>query len=323
MADSGSKKRLRRRDVLAGGGAAMAAGALGAPAAADDTQQWDRRVDIVCVGSGAAALSAAVTARASGASVVVLEKAPLPGGTTAKSGAVFWIPNHFVLRARGIDDDKTACLQYLCRFADPEHYQPDSPTMGLPAAAYSLLEAFYDNGAAMTDFMRERGALKIREWRMYHLDRPATDYLSHVPENKVPTGRALGVEGADGKSGWGTDMIAQMEAWLAARDVPILTDHRVVEIVMKNGAAIGVRAENAGGTHSFGARKAVIFGTGGFAHNTDLIYRHQPGFLYGSCAQVSATGDFMALAARVGAGMGNLGSAWRTQVVLEEALENR
>jgi succinate dehydrogenase/fumarate reductase flavoprotein subunit len=65
---------------------------------------WDLETDIVCVGSGAASLSAASTAAAGGASVIVLEKAAVLGGTTAKSGAVIWIPNHFGLKARGIAD---------------------------------------------------------------------------------------------------------------------------------------------------------------------------------------------------------------------------
>ncbi|CAI10681.1 flavoprotein, similar to 3-ketosteroid 1-dehydrogenase (plasmid) [Aromatoleum aromaticum EbN1] len=63
------------------------------------------------------------------------------------------------------------------------------------------------------------------------------------------------------------------------------------------------------------------FGSGGYAHNTELVGIHQPG-LYGSCAMSGSTGDFMSIAADAGAGMGALGTAWRTQVVLEEALEN-
>lgn len=56
----------------------------------------NKEFDLVVVGSGAAGLSCAVAAKKRGLDVIVLEKEPVFGGTTALSGGVLWIPlsNH-------------------------------------------------------------------------------------------------------------------------------------------------------------------------------------------------------------------------------------
>src|SRR5690606_29212225 len=181
------------------------------------------------------------------------------------------------------------CLRFLARFSYPEYYNPEAKMLGLEPEAYKLLEAFYDNGSVMTDHLQKLGALKSGQWRMWDVDRTAPDYLSHVPENKVSEGRPLGPKLPDGKIGFGTDMIAQMEDWLTAKNVPILTEHRVTEILTENGRVIGVLADFDGKEVAIRARKGVIFGTGGYAHNQDLLRRYQPGPVYGSCAQSLST----------------------------------
>ena len=86
---------------------------------------------------------------------------------------------------------------------------------------------------------------------------------------------------------------------------------------------IGVSVETPDGLQRIRGHQAVIVATGGYAHNTDMIQRYQEVFAYGSCAMPSSQGDFIPLAGRVGAQMGNLHGAWRCGVVLEQALENR
>lgn len=317
-----------RRRLLANVGRGVGAAAmltLGAgQASGAPTVKWSREVDVVCVGSGAAALTAAIAAVGAGSNVLVLEKGPITGGTTRKSGGVFWIPNHYALRERGIDDRKEDCLRYLCRVSYPERYRADSLTLGLDPDAYALLEAFYDNGNKAVNLVRGSGALRVGPFNMWQLERPAPDYQDHLVENKVSQGRALEVLKADGSSGGGTDYVEQLESYLKREGVEILTDHRVQDLILNSRReVVGVEVETEDGVIWIRARKGVVFGTGGYAHNLDYVRLYQRAFLYGSCATPYATGDFITIAGGAGARLGNLGSAWRSQALIEECVESR
>ncbi|MDR2839113.1 MAG: FAD-dependent oxidoreductase, partial [Azonexus sp.] len=284
--------------------------------------RWDHQADVVCVGSGAAAGTAAVTAAGAGATVIVVEKMPMAGGTTGKSGGVAWIPNHPFLAAQGLKDERADCLRFMARYAYALQYDPDSPTLGLAPTAYRQLEAFYDNGRPMIEHMDKLGAVRFQQFTMWHVNKLAPDYADHLPENKTPRGRAIEpAVGAGGSSGGGS-LAGALEKWLTDRKVPVLLEHRVTRLIKEGDRVIGVEADFNGKMVRIKAKKAVIFGTGGYAHNTDLIRKHQLG-LYGSCARPGATGDFIAIAETAGAALGPMSNAWRTQVVLEEALENR
>jgi succinate dehydrogenase/fumarate reductase flavoprotein subunit len=69
--------------------------------------------DLLVVGSGAGGLSAAVIAAAHGLKVVVAEKAPVFGGTTAWSGGWMWLPRNPLARAAGILEEIDAPRDYL------------------------------------------------------------------------------------------------------------------------------------------------------------------------------------------------------------------
>ena len=56
----------------------------------ENAQKLSSEADIIVVGSGAAASSAALFAYEKGAKVIMVEKRARPNGTTEKSGGVFW-----------------------------------------------------------------------------------------------------------------------------------------------------------------------------------------------------------------------------------------
>ncbi|WP_084619103.1 FAD-dependent oxidoreductase [Thalassobaculum salexigens] len=96
-------------------------------------------VDVLVVGSGAGGLSAAVTAAHRGLSVLVVEKEPVFGGTTARSGGWLWIPCNGPSAREGIQDTLEAARTYLQHEAG-NHFDP------------ARVDAFLENGPKMVDF---------------------------------------------------------------------------------------------------------------------------------------------------------------------------
>jgi 3-oxosteroid 1-dehydrogenase len=280
-------------------------------------EPWDLAADVVVVGSGAAGFSAAVTAATRGCSVIVLERADWVGGTTAKAGATYWIPNNPLMRDKGLTDPREDALRYMARLSFPHRYLPDHETLGLDERAYDLIGAYYDNAAAMVEEFIALDAIAPV------LDLATPDYNADVPEDKAPYGRHLRPDFVpDGSGSTGGDMlIARLRATAEANGVQVLLGHRVVDVIRNDaGAVVGVEANRKGGTTLVGARRGVVFGSGGFAHNRDLTTNFLRGPIFGGCAAGSNTGDFVRIANSIGAELGNMNNAWWSQVVVETAM---
>ena len=97
--------------------------------------------DVLVVGSGAGGLSAAVAAAARGLSVIVAEKEPFVGGTTAVSGGFLWVPNNPVSRQDGIEDSAEEARRYL-RHEAGNHFNAEAVDAFLEAGPKAV--AFFD-----------------------------------------------------------------------------------------------------------------------------------------------------------------------------------
>ena len=280
---------------------------------------FDRVADIIVVGTGAAASVAAIEAIDRGNHVLVIEKASVFGGTTRISAGGIWIPNSRFLQDQGVEDPKEHCLKFMARSSYPERYDPTQPFLGLSPTDYTLLEAFYDNGSEMIDAMIERAGLSLSGG---DLKTGRSNYY-HYPEDKVPRGRGIKAVNPDGSLARGIDLIDQLERAVNGRGIPVLLETRVQRII-QNGTkeVLGVEAAStpAGKTLSFGARKGVIFGTGGFAHNSELRQKFLRQPTFGSCAVRESEGDFVQMARVVGADLEGPSQGWWAEIVLEEAL---
>lgn len=127
--------------------------------------------DVVVVGSGAAGMTAALTAAHHGLSVVVVEKAGTFGGSTARSGGGVWIPGNEVLRRAGVADSAEEAETYL------RHVVGDDA----PAAKQ---RAFLDHGPAMLSFVLAHSPVRFAWVPGY------ADYYPEAPGG-VPAGRSV------------------------------------------------------------------------------------------------------------------------------------
>jgi len=99
--------------------------------------------DVVVVGSGGAALTAALAASDAGCTVTIVERSDAVGGTTAVSGGGVWMPCNHV---SGDGDSRDEALTYMARLAGES----------------SLLSRFVDEGPAILAGLEKRTKIQLR-----------------------------------------------------------------------------------------------------------------------------------------------------------------
>ncbi|MGH9080743.1 MAG: FAD-dependent oxidoreductase, partial [Acidimicrobiales bacterium] len=272
--------------------------------------------DVIVAGSGAAALSAAAGALATGATVAIFEKGPAPGGTTATSGGVAHIYGNAVMRAAGVEDPRPEALAYMARVGYPATYDPEVPGLGVPRDAFALLEAYYDRGAEVVDRLDRLGAARMRAPWMAWDGQMFPDYYE-FPENRAVRGRGIQPVAPDGGAGNGGELVRQLADFAAGRGAEIRLGHRVVELMTDGGEVTGAVVDDGSACRPVLARGGVVFGSGGFAHDPELRERFLRGPIAGGSGTPSNTGDLVGMAGRVGAQFGPMHNGWWNQQVLE------
>jgi hypothetical protein len=129
-------------------------------------EAWDRVVDVVVLGSGAAGLVAATLAHDGGADVLVLEKADLIGGTTGVSGGMPWIPMNRHMAEVGQTDSREEALTYIRRLTLGREPDPE------------LVEVYVDTAPEVLDYLETKTPVRMTAPRTFN------DYYAHLPGGK-------------------------------------------------------------------------------------------------------------------------------------------
>ena len=275
----------------------------------------DDELDVIVVGSGAAGMTAALTAAHHGLRTVVLEKTDRFGGSTARSGGGIWAPGNEVLRRARVRDTPEQARAYL------EYVAGDCVPSGRRGA---LLE----HGPAMLAFVRATcpvdfawvpgyadyypeapgGLAQGRSVEPVPIDgRVLGPELAHLNPPYLPAPRGVTITQADYR--WlslgprhpravlatarifgrmartrllghrtlsmGQALAAGLWAGLAAQDVPVWLGTPMTGLHLEDGRVTGVRVTRDGQPAVIRSGRGVVLAAGGFEHNEQMRRHYQ------------------------------------------------
>ncbi|VWC01786.1 3-oxosteroid 1-dehydrogenase [Burkholderia arboris] len=108
----------------------------------------DATYDVVVVGSGAGAMTAALRAHDQGLSVLIVEKSPVYGGTTAVSGGGIWIPCNDQIAALGGNDSYDEAIAYLREVVGEDFDRP-------------RIDAYLEHGPKMVAYLAQHAQTRF------------------------------------------------------------------------------------------------------------------------------------------------------------------
>ena len=326
------------------------AGQTAANLTADVVQDWDRIVDVLVVGTGAAALTAAITAAEQGQDVLVLESTDVWGGTTSISGGGLWMPNNPLMAAAGVPDSTEKAMTYMetviadvgpvssrerkmafltaipdvvtmlqglgvrwMRSKDYPDYYPDKPG-GMIGRSLEV-KAFdtKELGAWFTSSRAAKSGIPVPL---------ATDDVWELSRAwSTPSGFIRGARFvfrtiggfARGKRlyGLGGALSSSLMHIVRQQQTPVWLSSPLVDLIQDDGGAvIGAVAAHRGHRVRIRTRKGVLLGAGGFARNAEWRKKYHGLDQEYSSAPEGDQGDVIDLVAQRGGALALMDDAW-------------
>lgn len=300
------------------------------------------QVDVIVVGTGAAGLSAALAARVSGATVLVVEKSAMAGGTTAMSGGCIWIPGHHYMAELGVSDSRDAALAYIRAVSPDGWHNLEEP----------LWAAFVDRAPEMLKFVEMHSPARFKPNRdpdPYAEAPGGMEFGRNVSPRPIRIGilgpwrdrirpRTLSVElsydeivdthfYANPKKGmmrffprllWrhlrgmrtrGNALTIGLLKGCLDKGVEVWLNSPAKRLITDDGRVTGLELERNGTAVTVAAAKGVILASGGFEWNAEMMAEHFPGPVEWTASPSTNTGDGQRMAADVGAHLDRMDQA--------------
>ncbi|WP_162918817.1 FAD-dependent oxidoreductase [Taklimakanibacter deserti] len=299
--------------------------------------------DVLIIGSGSAALSAALRAARSGLDVLIAEKTGLLGGTSAMSGAGVWIPANHVAKAAGIADSREDALTYL-RAASPEGWAQDEDP---------LWQAFVEAAPRMLEFIERESPLsfalvnepdpiaekpggkirgrmvspkpmsrrilgsftrKIRSSTLVHIftyqEMVDLDPYHHPIRAGLRVLHKLAWRWLTNSGGQGTALMTGLIRGCMDAGCRFLLECRALHLTTNEiGNVSGAVFARNGEELRVTAHRGVVLATGGFEWDPELRQKHFPGPLDRLGSPSTNTGDGQRMAAAIGAKLDRMDQA--------------
>jgi succinate dehydrogenase/fumarate reductase flavoprotein subunit len=251
-----------------------ASNVLAAQKSSAQTPTWDKEVDVIVIGTGFAGLSAAITAKDAGATVLILEKMPQKheGGNSRVSGNMWWTPNNLPEGVKYIESLCAGLTEKECIQALAEEM------MKLNSWLESLGVRPQPLGIFQPEHPELPGSSSVRTW-------------------------------SNGGAGGGKLWIPVREQ-VKKRGIEVLYETPAKDLILSaTREVIGVKAVNGNKQTSIKAAKGVVLACGGFEFNFEMQKQFLPGWPTYGRGTPGNTGDGIKMAQKAGAALWHMNNS--------------
>jgi 3-oxosteroid 1-dehydrogenase len=311
------------------------------------TKHWDVEVDYLVVGTGAAGLSAALTAQKNGLTTLMIESTDKWGGTSAISGGGLWLPNNPLMQRARADDNPDAAFSYL------------EDTVGDvgPWTSRERKWAFINGISHFVNLAEEEGIRWIRaaEYPDYYPDLPGgrigrsievkpfnlKKLPKHLRKTMRPPAIPAPVQNSDvyllsrawstpdgflhgarfvlrtlgslitlqQRAGMGGALVGAMMHAADRLGAQMWINSPLTDLIVEGGRVVGATVNKEGHTTNVRAKRGVMLAAGGFARNKAWRKKYH-GIEGWTSAPEGQLGQGIEIGQKVGGSIGMMDDAW-------------